>query len=169
MAHTVTLDKFLLHATDGPSCVAIRHETPSPVLPPAGVEFRTVDGGDAKTLDALFDAFAKVWEFPPWFGGNYAAFDDFMRDLDNMTDKALEKPPARGYLTEVTNSHLLLIDEPEVFSWFANKMSFYRDYYRDELTPPAAFALLLSAPADKLHEVGERWLSVGVQVSDVDA
>jgi hypothetical protein len=48
-------------------------------------------------------------------------------------------------------------------------MSFYRDYYRDELTPPAAFALLLSAPADKLHEVGERWLSVGVQVSDVDA
>ncbi|HEV7582024.1 MAG TPA: barstar family protein [Mycobacterium sp.] len=122
----------------------------------------------AKTLDALFDAFAKVWDFPPWFGHNYAAFDDFMRDLDNLTNKALEKRPARAYLTEVTHSHLLLVEEPEVFSWFAHKMTFYRDYYRDELSPPAAFGLLLSAPADKLREVRERWLSVGVQVAEVD-
>jgi hypothetical protein len=169
MAHTVKIDKFLLQALDGPSCVAIRLELQSPLLPPVGVEFRTVCGANAKTLDALFDAFAKVWNFPPWFGRNYAAFDDFMRDLDNMTNKALEKPPARAYLTEVTQSHLLLIEEPEVFSWFANAMSFYRDYYRDELRPPAAFALLLSAPADKLREVRERWLSVGVQVAEVDA
>jgi hypothetical protein len=47
-------------------------------------------------------------------------------------------------------------------------MTFYRDYYRDELSPPAAFGLLLSAPADKLREVRERWLSVGVEVAEVD-
>ncbi|MEE3062827.1 MAG: barstar family protein [Actinomycetota bacterium] len=35
-----------------------------------------------------FEAFAKFWDFPPWFGRNHAAFDDFMRDLDNMTNKA---------------------------------------------------------------------------------
>jgi hypothetical protein len=80
----------------------------------------------------------------------------------------LRKPSARAYLTEVTHSHLLLVEEPNVFSWFANKIAFYRDYYRDELSPPAAFGVLLSAPADKLHEVRERWLSVGVQVAEVD-
>jgi hypothetical protein len=167
MAHTVKLDEFLLHALGGQSCVAIRKETPSPLLPPAGVEFRTVDGADAKSLDALVDAFAKVWHFPPWFGHNYAAFDDFMRDLDNLTNETLEKPPARGYLTEVTRSHLLLAEEPKVFSWFAKKIVFYRDYYRDELSPPAAFGLLLSAPANKVREVRERWLSVGVQIAEV--
>ena len=168
MAHTVNLDKFLLQTVEGGPCVAVHLETPSPLSPSAGVEFRTVDGMHAKTLDALFDAFAKVWDFPPWFGHNYAAFDDFMRDLDNLTNKALEKRPARAYLTEVTHSHLLLVEEPEVFSWFAHKMTFYRDYYRDELSPPAAFGLLLSAPADKLREVRERWLSVGVEVAEVD-
>ena len=168
MAHTMNLDKFLLQAVDGGPCVAVHLETPSPLLPSAGVEFRTVDGVHAKTLDALFDACAKVWDFPPWFGHNYAAFDDFMRDLDNLTNKALEKRPARAYLTEVTHSHLLLVEEPEVFSWFANKMAFYRDYYRDEASSPAAFGLLLSVPPDKLREVRERWLSVGVQVAEVD-
>lgn len=168
MAGTVKLDKFLLQAIDGGPCVAIRHETPSPLLPPAEVEFRTVDGVHVKTLDALFDTFAKVWDFPPWFGHNYAAFDDFMRDLDNLTNKALEKPLARAYLTEVTHSHLLLVEEPEVFSWFANKMAFYRNYYRDELNPPAAFGLLLSAPADKLPEVRQRWVSAGVEVAEVE-
>lgn len=168
MAHTVNLDQFLLQAIDGGPCVAVRQETPSPLSPPAGVEFRTVDGLHATTLDALFGTFAKVWDFPPWFGHNYAAFDDLMRDLDNLTNKALEKPPARAYLTEVTRSHLLLVDEPENFSWFANAMPFYRDYYRDELKPPAAFGLLLSTPANKIRDVRQRWVSVGVQVAEVD-
>jgi hypothetical protein len=166
--HSVKLDEFLLQAIDGGPCVAVHHETPSPLLPPDGVEFRTVYGAHTKTLDALFGAFAKVWDFPPWFGRNYAAFDDFMRDLDNLTNKALEKPPARAYLTEVTHSHLLLVEEPEVFSWFANRMALYRDYYRDELRPPASFGLLLSIPADKFREVRERWQSTGLQVATVD-
>ncbi|MCV7408494.1 hypothetical protein [Mycobacterium florentinum] len=61
-----------------------------------------------------------------------------------------------------------MIQQPEAFSWFASKMAFYRNYYRDELSPPATFGLLLSAPADKLGEVRERWLSVGVQIAEVD-
>jgi hypothetical protein len=39
---------------------------------------------------------------PPWFGRNGPAFDDFMRDLDNMIDTELGNPPAPGYLTEIT-------------------------------------------------------------------
>ncbi|MCV7146271.1 barstar family protein [Mycobacterium riyadhense] len=128
---------------------------------------RTIAGARTKTLDALFDAFAEAWHFPPWFGRNRDAFDDCMRDFDNLINTSTGKPPAPGYLTDITDAHLLLVEQPDLFPWFANTMPFYRDYYRDEASPPAAFGLLLSAPADQLHEVRERWLTVGIQIAAV--
>jgi len=163
----MNLDEFLAEAGDHGPCVGIHPATSSPVVPPAGVELRSVDGAHTKTVNALFDAFAEAWHFPPWFGRNASAFDDFMRDLDNMVNTATGRPPAPGYLTVINNAHLLLADQPEAFSWFAGCMPFYRDYYRDEASPPAAFGLLLSAPPDQLHEVRERWLSADIPVATV--
>jgi hypothetical protein len=120
---------------------------------------------DTQTLDALFDAFAEAWHFPPWFGRNGAAFDDFMRDLHNMIEASMRKPPAPGYLTQITDAHLILAGQPEAFAWFAKCMPFYRDYYRDEASPPATFGLLVSAPPDQLSEVRGRWLAVDVPVA----
>ncbi len=91
-----------------------------------------------------------------------------MRDFDNLTNIDLTKSPALGYLTELTNANLLLTEQPEEFSWFANSIPFYREYYRDGLDPPAAFGLLLSAPPPQLDEVRERWLSAGVEVATVN-
>ena len=65
-------------------------EISSPVMPPAGVELRTIDGTHTKTLDTLCDAFAEAWHFPPWFGRNGHAFDDFLRGLDNMVTRRSE-------------------------------------------------------------------------------
>jgi hypothetical protein len=163
----VNLDEFLAQAGDHGSCVGIHPAASSPLVAPAGIELRTIDGAHTKTLDALYDAFAEAWHFPPWFGRNKDAFNDFMRDLDNMVNTATGSPPAPGYLTDVTNAHLILADQPEAFSWFAGKMPFYRDYYRDEASPPAAFGLLLSAPRDQLHEVREHWLTVDIPVATV--
>ena len=105
--------------------------------------------------------------FPPWFGRNKDAFNDFMRDLDNMVNAATGRPPAPGYLTHITDAHLILADQPDAFSWFTKKMPSYRDYYRNEASPPAAFGLLLSAPPDQLQEVRERWLTADVPVATV--
>lgn len=163
----MNLDKFVLGAADHEPCVGVHGPVPSPLVPPAGVELRTVDAAHMKTLDALFDAFAKAWHFPPWFGRNMNAFNDFMRDLDNMINAAEGKPPAPGYLTAITDAHLLLIDQPEAFSWFAKKIDFYRSYYRDEADPPAAFGLLLSAPTTELDAVRERWQAAGIPVVTV--
>jgi hypothetical protein len=160
-------EEFISQAAGLGPCVGIAAETASPFVPPAGFEIRTIDGSRTKTREAIFDAFAEVWHFPPWFGRNMDAFDDFMRDLDNMIDTAMGKPPAPGYLTQITDAHLILADQPEAFSWFANCMPFYRDYYRDEASPPAVFALLLSAPPDQLQEVRERWLTANVPVATV--
>jgi hypothetical protein len=160
-------EEFISQAAGQGPCVGIAADTASPLAPPAGFEIRTIDGSRTKTREAIFDAFAEVWHFPPWFGRNMDAFDDFMRDLDNMIDTAMGKPPAPGYLTQITDAHLILADQPEAFSWFANCMPFYRDYYRDEASPPAVFGLLLSAPPDQLQEVRKRWLTANVPVATV--
>jgi hypothetical protein len=161
----VKLEEFLSQAGNEGPCVAIQPQTPTPVVAPAGLELRLIDGSHTQTLDALFDAFAAAWHFPPWFGRNKDAFNDFMRDLDNMVNAATGRPPAPGYLTHVTEAQLILVDQPDAFSWFTKKVPFYRDYYRDEASPPAAFGLLLSAPLDQLNEVRERWLSADVPVA----
>lgn len=167
MVGTVNLDQFISEASGHGPCVGILQGTALPLAPPAGFEVRAIDGASMQTRDALYDAFADAWHFPPWFGRNMDAFDDFMCDLENMVTAATGRPQAPGYLTAITNAHLILSEQPDLFSWFANTMPLYRGYYRDELEPPAAFALLLSAPADKLLEVREHWLSVGVQVAEV--
>ena len=167
MATTLNLDEFLRQAAGNGPCVGVHPETPSQLVPPTGVEVRTVDGARTKTLNEFFDAFAEVWEFPPWFGRNKDAFNDFMRDLDNMVNPAIGTSPPPGYLTVVTDAHLLLVDEPEAFSWFAKRVPLYRDYYRDEANPPAAFGVLLCAPPGQLQQVLERWSAAGMQVATV--
>jgi Bacterial self-protective colicin-like immunity/Barstar (barnase inhibitor) len=166
----MNLDDFLLQAAGYGPCVGLR-TTPAPLVPPAGVEFRTMDAGRIMTLDTLFDAFAEAWDFPRQFAQyrNRDAFNDWMRDFDNLTNPSLTKPPATGYLTDLRDAHLFLVEQPETFSWFASEISFYRDYYRDGADPPAAFGLLLSAPNDRLTEVRNRWLGVGIQVATVTA
>jgi hypothetical protein len=167
MGDAVNADEFISGAAGQGPCVGIVVETASPLAPPAGFELRTIDGAHTKTRDALYDAFAEAWHFPPWFGRNMDAFDDFMRDLDNMINTASGKPPAPGYLTHITNADLILAEQPDAFPWFANCMPFYRDYYRDEASPRAAFGLLLSAPPDRLKEVRERWLAADIPVATV--
>lgn len=167
MDNSVTLDQFLTQAADGGPCVGVCAEAPSSSVMPPSIELRTIDGARTTTLDGLFDAFAEAWHFPPWFGRNAPAFDDFMRDLDNMIDVALGRPPAAGYVTEITAAHRILVEQPNTFSWFAHCIPFYRDYYRNEASPPATFCLLLSAPSGELQGVRERWLGVGVHIATV--
>ena len=135
-----------------------------------GVEYRKIDGTHTKSLDALFDVFAEAWHFPARFASNHSrdAFDDWMRDFDNSTNLFRDKPPASAYVTDIHNAHLILANQSDMFPWFTETIPFYRDYYRDELDPPAAFAVVLSAPADSLDEVRTRWLSVNAQVAELD-
>jgi hypothetical protein len=169
MGVSVNAEEFISQAGGRGPCVGVVDGTASALILPADFEIRTISGSRVKTRDGVFDDFAEVWQFPPWFGRNMDAFDDFMRDLDNMINTASGKPPAPGYFTHITDAHLILADQPEAFPWFAKCMPFYRDYYRDEASPPAAFGLLLSAPADQLNDVRERWLSVNVPVASVTA
>lgn len=164
----MTLEEFLQAAGGHGPCMGLLL-TPAPSTRPDGVEFRSLDAQRITTLDTLFDAFAEAWKFPARFANDRSkdAFDDWIRDLDNLTNPSLIDPPAGAYLTELRNAHLFLPQQDEVFSWFANSLSFYRDYYRDGAESPAAFGLLLSAPPSRLVEVQNRWLRAGVQITTV--
>jgi hypothetical protein len=97
IANVVNFDELLSQAGDRGPCVTLQPETASPLVSPVGFEVRTIDGAHTKNRDVLYDAFAEAWHFPPWFGRNMDAFDDVMRDLDNMVNTATGRPPARGY------------------------------------------------------------------------
>lgn len=165
----MTLDEFFSEAAGHGPCVGVRVETTSLIAVPIGFELRTIEGARINTLDVLFDALGEAWDFPPGFAShrNKDAFDDWMRDFDNLTNPALDKPPAAGYITDITCGHLFLAEQSDVFSWFAKSIPFYRDYYRDDLDPPAAFGLLLSTSAGQLDQVRQRWLAAGVEVAQV--
>lgn len=91
----MNLNEFLKQAGDHGSGVGAHAETSSPSDAPPSFEVRTIDGARTKTLDAILDAFAEAWHFPQRFMHNHNrdAFDDWMRDFDNLTNPALDKQP----------------------------------------------------------------------------
>jgi RNAse (barnase) inhibitor barstar len=58
-------------------------------LAAAGWVIRVVDGASMPDRAALFDEFARACEFPDWFGGNWDAFADCLRDLSWMPPSPL--------------------------------------------------------------------------------
>jgi barstar (barnase inhibitor) len=164
----MNLNEFLVQAGGYGPCIGLLPPSPAPLTPPPGVELRTMDGASITDFGTLLGAFAGAWQFPSSFRPNPNAFNDFMRDLDGMIDVAFGRPPALGYLTEVTDAHLLLVNDPETFKWLADHIPFYRDYYRDEADPAASFGLLLSAPAEHLVEVRNRLAGTDAEAAPFD-
>jgi len=124
---------------------------------------RRISGAAARTLDELFTAFARAWDFPAHFGGNKDAFDDAVLDLNPRLFTATGAP-ARGYLTVITEAEQLLnAADPDDFGWFAESIDYYRADYRDR--SPAdrrGFAVLLVSEPAAAAAVRERWTAAGV-------
>jgi hypothetical protein len=53
--------------------------------------------------------------------------------LGQCVDTALGKPPAPGYLTEITNAHLLFADQPEALPLFVSSGQILSSFFRDGL------------------------------------
>ena len=120
--------------------------------------YREIDGSEAMTLDDLYEAFARAWNFPQYFGGNKDAFDDCMRDLD--TDGG----PDDRLVTVVENAEDLLADaDDDDFNWFAGSMDFYRDDYTDRDDDERRdFVLILVTDEKNRAAVAARWREAGV-------
>jgi hypothetical protein len=58
-------------------------------LTAAGWATRLVDGAVMRDRASMFDEFAAACEFPEWFGGNWDAFVDCLRDLSWIPGKGV--------------------------------------------------------------------------------
>lgn len=82
---------------------------------------RVVRGENMTTTAQVFDEFAAAFQFPAHFGRNKDAFDDVMRDLDDVLGLGA------GYVVVVRNAESLLSAQPDERDWFRGSMDFYAE------------------------------------------
>lgn len=63
-----------------------------------------ISGKECRTLSELFDTFQRAFEFPDYFGHNWAAFDECINDLGWL--------PAERYILIIRDFDCLLDEEP---------------------------------------------------------
>ncbi len=118
----------------------------------AGFAVSTVSAEHMHTVGAVFEEFSTALEFPDYFGNNKDAFDECMRELDELVGEA------DGYAVVIRHAAELLSDEPDELEWFVDAMTLYEEHYADA---EVEFRVLLVVQADSIDDVLERWRDVG--------
>jgi hypothetical protein len=80
------------------------------IAPPPGFVIKEFHGRKCRTTAGLMGEFARVLEFPTYFGKNWDAFEECVTDLQWL--------PAPGYLFIVTEAEQLLPDHDEEYETF---------------------------------------------------
>ncbi|WP_424807742.1 barstar family protein [Rhodococcus sp. 27YEA15] len=119
----VTLEQWLDPSTDTTSVALVgaadRGDELARQLRLENFVVRAVRGARMRTTTAVFDEFAAAFQFPAYFGRNKDAFDDVMRDLDDVLGLGA------GYVLVVRDADALLSDQSDQRSWFRETMDFY--------------------------------------------
>jgi RNAse (barnase) inhibitor barstar len=80
------------------------------MTPPSGFVVRTFDGRKCHTKAGLLGEFARVLDFPSYFGKNWDAFEECVTDLQWL--------PTPGYLFVITEADQVLPDHDEEYETF---------------------------------------------------
>ncbi len=70
-----------------------------------GFEVLTIEGDSIESKEELLDAIAEGFGFPDWFGRNWDALEECLRDLDAVND---------GYALVITDATALWAERPRV-------------------------------------------------------
>jgi RNAse (barnase) inhibitor barstar len=70
-----------------------------------GFEVLTIEGDSIGSKEELLDAIAEGFGFPDWFGRNWDALEECLRDLDAVND---------GYALVITDATALWAERPRV-------------------------------------------------------
>ena len=81
-----------------------------------GYYIGVVDGLNSRTYKTFLVEIAVAFQFPDYYGGNTAAFDECINDLDWIVEQ--------NYCLVITNSHLFMSDDPDNKEWLLS--IFYR-------------------------------------------
>ena len=108
-----------------------------------------VNGASCQTKSSLFDEFSNRLDFPAYFGRNWDAFEECIRDLEWL--------PAQGYLVVVMNADKLLGQDRQDRDTFIEIMrAAGADWAnpRDQNRSGVPFHVLLLLPSDRVKETG---------------
>lgn len=126
---------------------------------------KIIEGNNCTTLDRLFGEFAKAFEFPDYFGYNWAAFDECLNDLEWLS--------ADAYL-------LLLTDVDKVIAALNSSLKTFIEIlfcsvtewtegrnYDGFPTPPTPFHVVFQCSKGNINEVLSMLEIVGLQSINV--
>jgi hypothetical protein len=129
---------------------------------------RTVRGHKMRHVASLYDEFAAALQFPWYFGENWAAFDECIKDLAWL-------PPEAGYVIVLTDPLLVLEEGPADFTMFVRLLSEAVEEWATPVQagewwdrPPVPFNVVLAANETEVADVRERWTKAGAHLTVLD-
>lgn len=133
----------------------------------AGLTVRVVRGRKMRTVDGLFDEMAAALQFPPYFGENWAAFDECMADMDWL-------PINVGIVVVVLDPGDVLADAADVeLGVLVRAIAHAADAYSQPIEsgewwdrPAVPFHVVLQSPPAGSEAVRAHWLAAGAEISE---
>jgi hypothetical protein len=129
----------------------------------AGVLARSVRGHKMRTLSGLMDEVSAAFQFPWYYGENWAAFDECLADLEWMTIGS-------GIRMLVYSATQLLADEPHHLPLVARLFESIATEYAEPITgtqwdrPGVKFEVILQTEPDDLDNLLSTWRSAGIDL-----
>ncbi|GIV05741.1 MAG: hypothetical protein KatS3mg016_1316 [Fimbriimonadales bacterium] len=117
----------------------------------------TLQGRRCSTKQSCLREFAKVLEFPPYFGHNWDALDECLADLADWL-------PAKGYILVFLNSDQLLADSEEDFRTLIKVLQTAAEEWASR-QPPVPFHTILHCPLGAKDRMLARMRATGVSFS----
>lgn len=85
------------------------------VKAPPGFALRLIQGKKCGTPSSLFAEFARVLDFPDYFGHNWDALEECLADFEWL--------PAKGYILLITDAHAILPDDEDEYETLLEVLS----------------------------------------------
>lgn len=159
------IDGRLLWHHDRPWVHVLNADATAPLsdcLPPAGTcVVARLDGRRMRNEYDLLENFSSNLEFPAYFGWNWSAFSECLRDMSWM--------PATRYLVVVSDAANLLAEEPAEFGTFARIMGEVGASWSHRIGLPEtaggkqiAFNTVLLDSADRLDAIADSLNQAGL-------
>jgi RNAse (barnase) inhibitor barstar len=129
------------------------------------VVLKLIDGIKCTTVDDLFYEFSKAFEFPDYFGNNWAAFDECLNDLDWLEGKA--------YVLFISDSDKIIITSENDFKTLMKLLVQTIDEWTegknyDEFPKsPIPFHVVLQCSKDGIEEFEKRLKKAGVMSIEI--
>lgn len=124
-----------------------------------------IDGQKCSNIDELFEEFSDKFDFPNYFGSNWAAFDECINDLDwILTD---------CYTLFIGNiNKVLRLDDHNFKVFIKTLMDSVREWtdgrnFDSFPTPPTPFHVVFHCVEEKKGEVKKRLASVNLNNVDI--